>query len=159
MATGQEEDLDFAVMVWRDNGHWSVDQLSPRVAGTLDGLRKAVNAQASDSGAMAMVSVDEDFFIIVRSFNGREAILLSDASAAEDWPIAQDVLTALRINNIDDDTVTAGDPAIFADLGFSSAELIDLCREDDMYPDEILAEVATKLGFADEFDSILEQIA
>lgn len=162
MTTITDDDLDFALVVWREEGRWVVDQLPTRTAASLDLLRKAVHAQAGDEGAMAMVSIAEDFFVLVRAVRGRDTVLLSDATAAEDWPLAREVLREVGMETPVDDSdevVLAGDSALLADYGVSSTEIVDLCNDVDLYPDEILATIATRLGFADQFDAVLEQIA
>ena len=55
----------------------------------------------------------------------------------------------------DDDPQPAGDLDIVSDLGMAALELGVLCDDDDLYPDEILGDVATRLGFGDAFERIV----
>lgn len=160
MVSRIDDDVDFALLAWQDAGRWRVEQLPVRSASTLDGLRKAVNAQPVESNPVAMVSVDEDFFVIVRATTRGDEYLLSDASAAEDWSIAEEVLHAIggNVPSRDDEVVVAGALSMFADFGLHAHDIQDLCQEPDLYPDEMLATIATSLGFAGQFDAMLEQL-
>lgn len=160
MVSRIDDDLDFALLAWQDAGRWRVEQLPMRAASSLDGLRKAVNAQPVESNPVAMVSVDEDFFVIVRATSRGEEYLLSDASAAQDWSIAEEVLNAVGASmpSRDDEVVVAGAANMFADFGLTAHDIQEMCQEVDLYPDEMLATIATSLGFAGQFDAMLEQL-
>ena len=58
-----------------------------------------------------MVSVADDFFIAVRVFGDDERILLSDVTAAEDWPLAREVLERLELPLPDEDDLDTMQPA------------------------------------------------
>jgi putative tRNA adenosine deaminase-associated protein len=45
----------------------------------------------------------------------------------------------------------AGDLEMFADLGLGSMELSLICSDLDAYPDELLAQIATRIGFGPQF--------
>ena len=49
----------------------------------------------------------------------------------------------------------AGDLDIFADLGFGSMELAAVCSDLELYPDEMLAQVAARIGFGPAFDRVM----
>ena len=50
-----------------------------------------------------MLSVDDEFFVIVRPVPGGASLLLSDATAGLDYDIAADVLDLLHVPVPDDD--------------------------------------------------------
>ena len=52
----------------------------------------------------------------------------------------------------DDDSEPVGDLALLADLGLAEDDLADLLDDEDLYPDEVLSDVADALGFGDLFD-------
>ena len=160
MVSRIDDDLDFALLAWQEAGRWQVDQLPTKSASTLDGLLKAVNAQPVEANPIAMISVDEDFFVVVRATSRGDEFLLSDASAAEDWSLAAEVLQAVggEVPSRNDDVVVAGHLNTFADFGLHSSDIEALCQEVDTYPDEMLATIATALGFAGQFDAMLEQL-
>jgi putative tRNA adenosine deaminase-associated protein len=41
---------------------------------------------------------------------------------------------------------------MFADLGMSAMELSAVCSDLELYPDEILAQIAARIGFGQQFD-------
>jgi putative tRNA adenosine deaminase-associated protein len=107
-----------------------------------------------------MVSVDEDFFVLVRVDGGRARLLISDVTAATEWPLARQIVDELDIPLADDDDeqVPAGDLAILADLGMSAMDLGALCDDVDLYPEEMLEEIADALGFGNQFHDAIEAV-
>ena len=51
-------------------------------------LAGALRRFPGDGGAIGMVAIDEDFFVIVRVAGPSVRILLSDITAAEEWELA-----------------------------------------------------------------------
>ena len=152
-----EEDVDFAVAAYRDDGEWQLVELHPSVAEDFDGLTKALGRFPSDVGVLGMVSMNDDFFVLVRKSGTQVRMLLSDVTAASDWPLASGVadLVDVPVPDDEDDPQPAGDLDIISDLGMAALELGVLCDDDDLYPDEILGDVATRLGFGDAFERIV----
>lgn len=151
-----EDDVDFAVAAYRDDGEWQLVELHPSVAEDLDNLTDALGRFPSDVGVLGMVSMDDDFFVLVRKVGTQVRVLLSDVTAAKDWPLAGGVADLVDVPDADDDDPRpAGDLDIVSDLGMAALELGVLCDDDDLYPDEILGDVATRLGFGDAFERIV----
>ena len=46
----------------------------------------------------------------------------------------------------------AGDLDIFADLGVAAMEVSAVCGDLELYPDEMLAQIASRIGFGPQFD-------
>jgi putative tRNA adenosine deaminase-associated protein len=104
---------------------------------------------------MALISVDEDFFLIVRSRGADVSLLLSDASASTDWALARSAVDHLGVPVEDDDEpAPAGDLGIVADMGIPAMDMGVLLDDYELYPDEQLSDIATKLGFGPRFDDI-----
>lgn len=153
-----EDDVDFAVVAYREEGVWQVQALPRRVALDFDDLVAALRPWPADSGALGLVAVDEDFFVLVRVRGQRVEALLSDVTAATEWPLASGVLDLLDLPDPDDDDPQpAGDLGVVADLGMSAIDLA-LLIDDDLYPDEVLADVATQIGFRGQFDAAVEAV-
>jgi putative tRNA adenosine deaminase-associated protein len=154
-----EDSVDFAVVAYREEGAWQVQPLPHRVAaGDLDALVVALRPWPSESGSLGLVSIDEDFFVLVR-VQGRDVrVLLSDVTAAAEWPLAAAVMDLLDLPEPDDedDPQPAGQMDIVADLGVTAIDLALLCDDPDLYPDEVLTDVAHRLGFGPEFEGALE---
>jgi putative tRNA adenosine deaminase-associated protein len=150
---------DFAVVVYRGEDAWEASALPARVGEDLDDLIAAIRQQSGGGGAIGLVSVEDDFFVAVRVDGENVRLLLSDVTAAGESPIAGEVLEALDLPmpSADDERVQpAGDLAIFADLGMTAMELGALCDDLDLYPDQMLASIASRLGFGEPFRRALD---
>jgi putative tRNA adenosine deaminase-associated protein len=150
---------DFAVAVSRDEGRWDVAPLPTRAAHDLDALVRALSQLTAEQGVLGLVSVADDFFVALRVQGQDVRLLLSDASAATEWPLARDVLEALDLPMPDDDddpddsAFPAGDLDIFRDFGMPGMEVATICGDLDLYPDEMIGRIASRLGFAEQFES------
>ncbi len=155
------EAIDFAVAAYREDGEWQVSPLPPRAATELDVLIQVLRQLPSEVGTLGMVSVDEDFFLIARVSGARVRLLLSDVGAATESPLARAVVERLELPPPDDDDdqiQPAGDLSIVADLGLAAMELGAMCDDLDLYPDEMLGDIAARLGFGQQFDDMLEAV-
>jgi putative tRNA adenosine deaminase-associated protein len=153
-------ELDFAVAAYAEDEVWTVTPLVLRGEPDLSALVSALRRYPGESGVIGMISVDEDFFIVLRLDGGRARLLMSDVTAATEWPLAKQVLDELDIPLADDDDeqVPAGDLAILADLGMSAMDLGALCDDVDLYPEEMLEEIAETLGFGNQFHDAIEAV-
>ena len=150
-----EDDVDFVVAAYRDEGAWTVVELAPRLGEDFDGFTTALSRFPSDVGVLGLASVNDDFFVVVRRSGDHLRVLLSDSTAARDWSLAADVSDQIHALAAEDEPRPVGDLEIVADLGLSSVELSLLCEDDDLYPDEALADLADRLGFGDQFEAIV----
>lgn len=148
------EGVDFAVVAYREEGVWQVEQLTEGTVTDLEQLCAELRRWPGDGGSLGMISVDEDFFLLVRVLGARTKVLLSDVTAANDWPIARSAVEHLELPlpDDDDDQVPAGDLNIVADLGMGAMDMGALLDDFDLYPDEMLGDIARRLGFARQFD-------
>nr|WP_167217852.1 tRNA adenosine deaminase-associated protein [Kribbella shirazensis] len=153
-------DLDFAVAAYTEDGNWTVTPLVLRGEPDLSTLVSALRRYAGEAGVLGMVSVDEDFFVLVRVFGSHARFLISDVTAATEWPLARQVVDELDIplDDDDDEQVPAGDLTIVADLGMSAMDLGALCDDVDLLPEEMLEEVAETLGFGNQFHDAIEAV-
>ena len=152
-----EDDVDFAVAAYHDEGQWQVVELNPRLGEDVDDLSDALGRFPSDVGVLGLVSMNDDFFVIVRRSGTRVRAMLSDVTAIDDWPLAGGVADLLDLPPlVDDDAPHAvGDLEILSDLGMTAFDLGTLCDDDDLYPDDILLDVAGRLGFGGELEAVL----
>jgi putative tRNA adenosine deaminase-associated protein len=146
--------IDFAVVAYREEGTWQVEPLVEDKVEDLDSLAAELRRWPGDGGSLGLLSVDEDFFLIVRVLGAETRILLSDITAATDWPVARSAVEHLELPLPDDedDQVPAGDLGIVADLGMGAMDMGALLDEYELYPDEMLGDIATKLGFGAQFE-------
>jgi putative tRNA adenosine deaminase-associated protein len=158
----EETLVDFAVVIFREDEQWNVGPLPLRAAENLDALVAAVRQQPSEGVALGICSYGDDFFLVVRPHGQDVRLFLSDASAAGEWPIAAQALEAIETEDTepDDDDAEqappAGDLGIFADLGVSSLMLSTICADLELYPDEVVAQIATHIGFGPQFDQAVD---
>lgn len=154
MITEQIEGIDFALAVYRDEGVWQVQEIAHDLLDDVETLAGALRRFPGDFGALALVAVDEDFFVIARVSGPQVRLLLSDVTAADEWEIAQSTVEhlGLPLPELDDDPVPAGDLDILGDLGMTAMDMGALLDDEELFPDEMLSEVARRLGFGPTFD-------
>lgn len=150
--------VDFAVVAFREEGQWQIGALPHRAAEDLAALSKAVRQQPSESVTLALCSYGDDFFLVLRPDGADMRVLISDATAAREWPVAAQALELVGedIPEDDDQVAPAGDLDIFADLGMDAMELQAVCTDLEQYPDEMLAQIANRIGFGPQFDRALD---
>lgn len=158
---GQQPDADaYAVICFRVDGRWEVSVLPEVLTDDLDGLIEAVRQQPGENGAFALVDVADEFFVVVRVQHGRTRLLLSDVTAADDWDLAAQVLDELDLDvpaeDDPDEVWPAGDLGVFDDMGLDAMELGAILSDVDAYADEILGVLARRLGFAEEFERVVD---
>lgn len=147
--------MDLAVVAYRDDGVWYVQELRAAALESVDSIGKELRRYPGETGALAMIAVDEDFVLIIRAQGTLIKVLLSDASAATDWELARSAVDHLGlVVEDDDDQVPAGDLGIVADMGYAAQEMGALMDDFDLYPDEVLSSIAERLGFGTKFDEI-----
>ncbi len=148
------EGVDFALAAYREEGVWQVEEIPHDRLGGVAELATELRRYPGDFGALGMISIDEDFFLLVRVAGAAIRMLLSDITAASEWPIARSVVDELDLPmpDDDDDPVPAGDLGIVGDLGLDAMDMGALLDDLDAYPDEILGEIAAKLGFGTQYD-------
>ncbi len=149
--------VDFALVVYREEGVWQLQELSPRTVADIDSIAAELRRYPGDNGALGLVSVDEDFFVLVRVQGARVKVLLSDITAATEWPIARSAVEFLELPlpEDEDEQAPAGDPSIVADLGMSAMDMAALLDDLDLYPDEMLGDIAHRLGFGRLYDEVV----
>ncbi|MDP9821076.1 tRNA adenosine deaminase-associated protein [Nocardioides massiliensis] len=151
------EGVDFAVLAYREEGTWQLEELDDDVLDDVEDIADELSRWPGDLGAIALISVDEDFAVLVRAVGDDVTALVSDVTAATVWPLARSVveLLDLPVPDDDDEPVPGGDPGLLADLGLPAMTLAALLDDEDLYPDEFLSAVADKLGFGEPFDEFV----
>jgi putative tRNA adenosine deaminase-associated protein len=152
----QSDGVDFALAAYREDGEWQLQEIASPAFESIDSLSHALRRLPGEGGAVGMVAVDEDFFVIVRVEGSSTRVLLSDVTAAEEWELARSAVDFLGLPaDADDDEeepVPAGDLDLLGDLGMHAVDLAVLLDDVELYPDEMLSDVARRLGFGELFD-------
>lgn len=161
------EDVEgFAVAVVHEDTTWKCTPLSAAALSSLSTAEDELRALRSTGAVFGLLDVDDEFFIVLRPGPTGSRLLISDATAAIDYDIAVEVLEALNVEvpDIDPDELDdiepweEGDLGVLADLGLPEPVLSVILTETDLYPDEQLGMVAQRLGFADEFSTVLDKL-
>jgi putative tRNA adenosine deaminase-associated protein len=160
MSESAQTSVDFAVVAYREEGSWQVVALPPRAAGDLDTLLHALRQWPGDSGSLGMVCVDEDFFVLARIHGSDVRLLLSDITAASEWPLARGILDRLQLPAPGDDDAPepAGDLGLVSDLGFDAMAMGSLIDDAELYPDEMLTDMAARMGFGAQFELAVDTV-
>lgn len=160
-----DDSVDFVAVAYTEEGSWQVTALPPSVGRDLELLLDSVRRHPADGWLLGMVSVDDDFFVMVRLASAAETAdvrcLLSDVTAATDWPLARQVIDHLELPVPDDDDPAqpGGDLGIVADLGMPAIDVGVLCDDPELYPDEMLLRIAERLGFSSAFRRVIADSA
>ena len=151
-----EATQDFAIEAWHEDGRWSIASLPDPddLTHIIDRLKK----QQTNGGAIALIAIDDEFFLAVRVLGTHVKFFISDISCAIDYEVAAEFLELADIDQPEeeDEPLPAGDIDIFSDLGLHSMELSTLCDDADLFPDEQIEAIANRLGFAEELSQLLE---
>ncbi|GAA3132522.1 tRNA adenosine deaminase-associated protein [Planomonospora alba] len=164
-----EEALDFAIVVYREDDRWEAEMLPAALTSDLHGLIQALCQQPSISGTIGLVAVGDEFFVALRVFGERVDVFLSDIAASLDFPLAQQVLEYLDVPVPDEEeldailqdeeaVLPAGDLSIFADLGLDEMELGILSGDIDLLPEDVLSSIAARLGFSEPFERAIDSM-
>ena len=153
-----DDGVDFALAAYREEGTWQVQELAHDQLVDIETLSHALRRFPGDGGAVGMIAFDEDFFLIIRVAGATTRILLSDVTAADEWEVASSAVDFLGLPppEEDDDQVPAGDLDLLGDLGIQAMDMAVLLDDLDLYPDEMLSEVARRLGFGEAFDDAVD---
>ncbi|MBN4654349.1 tRNA adenosine deaminase-associated protein [Corynebacterium diphtheriae] len=147
---------NFAVTVARVNATWQVRAFNDDYS-SLKRSIDAVRTLRAEGAAFAMLSIEDDYFVLVRPTPQGVKLLISDAPAATEDDFAADILDELDADQPDpEDTPYAeGDFDILADLGLSEQIMSIITDETDWWASEQLQRIAEELGFDDELEQAL----
>ena len=153
-----EDEVDLVIALYREDGRAVAVPLDVDLANDLDELITQLSRLPGDSGADGWVSVAGEFFVICRVRGRTVEVLLSDATAATDWPIARDVVDYLGEEPPDEDADPAplGDLGMYAASGLRAFEMESIATDYDEDSDVLLGRIASKLKIRAEFDAAVE---
>jgi putative tRNA adenosine deaminase-associated protein len=156
MGDVSEQTQDFAIEAWHEDGRWSIASLPDPddLTHIIDRLKK----QQTNGGAVALITIDDEFFLAIRVLGTHVKFFISDVSCAIDYEVAAEFLDLADLDQPEeeDEPLPAGDLDIFSDLGLHSMELSTLCDDADLFPDEQIEAIANRLGFSEQLTELLE---
>lgn len=152
-----EDDIDFAVAIYREDGAPVAQALSADSVNDLEALIAELRRLPGDAGAAAVVAIAEEFFALVRVRGRHVQVFLSDAVAAIDWPLARDISDYLGAELPDEDEAgPLGDGEIFADFGLSDFDLEAIASDLDSDADELALQLVDKIKFGPQFRKVVD---
>lgn len=158
-----ETSPSWAVRVERTGERWRVELLAPDADDELTALERALGDPGASWPGPYVLVVDTRLYFVALTFGpgGMVRAMISDATLQE-WVLAGEVVERYGIDagetpdiGDDEDGMPAGDLDIFADAGLPAADLMPILIA-DLWADEMLAAVATRLGFADELAAAVQ---
>jgi putative tRNA adenosine deaminase-associated protein len=153
-----EDDVDFVIAAYREEGRWVVARLPDRVGTTAEGFLAALRQLPGEGGVFGALSVADEFFLLAHTVRDGVRILISDETTLLDWPIARAAAAVIGLDWSEDDLEEfeiTGDVDLCAEFGLDAVELAWICADPDRYPDEQVRAIASKLGFGRELASAL----
>jgi putative tRNA adenosine deaminase-associated protein len=153
-----EDEIDFVLAAYREDGQPYVQELAKDLANDLDELIVQLRRLPGDAGALGFVSLFQDVFVITRVRGPHVQVLLSDGTAANEWPIARDVADYLgeEIPEEEDESEPMGDLGLLADLGLSDFDMGAIIDDLDMGSDEMLVNIADRIKLNPQFQKVAE---
>ncbi len=163
-ARNQAADLPdgFGVAVVREDGKWRCSPLHRAALNSLAAAETELRELRSAGAVFGLLDIDDEFFVIVRPAPSGARLFLSDATAALDYDIAQEVLEKLdadiSLDDLEDEEpFEEGDLGVLSDVGLSEGVLSIILDNDD-YADEQLVRIAQEMGFGDELTAVLDKL-
>ena len=148
--------VDFGIIAWHEDGRWDASRLiSTRDIGAIiDSLK----AQQTNGGAIALIAIEDEFVIIARALGDQMQMMISDVTYALDYEVAAELIEVLDLEfpEEDDEAQPGGDLDLLNDLGVSEMELLTILDDSELYPDEQLEAIASRLGFGEQFNQVIE---
>jgi putative tRNA adenosine deaminase-associated protein len=154
----EADHVDFAIAAYREEGRWVVVSLPPASVVTAEGFVHDLRQLPGEGGVFGVVCVADEFFVLAHTVRDGVRMMISDAMALLDWSLAQEAadLIGLDWDEADiEEFEAAGDVTLCADYGLDGPELVMICQDPELYPDEQVRAIAKRLGFAPELSAAL----
>ncbi|WP_411742069.1 tRNA adenosine deaminase-associated protein [Raineyella sp. W15-4] len=158
-----DEDVDFVIAAYREDGNPVVVALDLEMANDLDEMINHLRRLPGEAGAIGMLSLVEEVFVIVRVRGAIVQVFLSDGAASDEWPVARDILDYLGLDEVptegedEDEVVPVGDSEILRDLGVGDFDLEQLAEDFDTASDEALLQLADRIGMGPQVRATVQE--
>ncbi|MCW2596080.1 MAG: hypothetical protein QOJ37_2244 [Pseudonocardiales bacterium] len=150
----------FAVAAYREGPQWRVEPLPPTVLGDLSVLLSALRSQPPEGGPFVIACVEDEFFVIARQDGRRISLLLSDLTAAVEFPLAEQAMSRLGEDPPADDELDevwpVGDLELFSDLDLGEDEMEDILDDLELLPEEMLDTIVERLELSEPYGRAIE---
>lgn len=150
----------FGVAVVREDGKWRCTAMRAASLTSLSVAETELRELRSAGAVFGLLNIDDEFFVIVRPGPAGARLLLSDATAALDYDIADEVLDQLDADIDAEDLEESepfeeGDLGLLSDLGLPAAVLGVILDESDQAVEEQLHRIASEMGFDEQLSAAL----
>ena len=146
------DDIDYVVAIYREGGQWVAAPLPPRAGESLDNVVQAIRQFPGEGGNLGFVSIHDDAAVVLRVTGPDVQVFISDASAADDFSLAAEVIDLVGEPEDDEEPAVAGDTSLLKDFGISTSDLMAICEDNEFYPHDVFAEIAERLGCGPQFE-------
>ena len=148
------DEIDFVIALYREDGSAVAMELAPALANDLDELIEQLRRLPGDAGALGVVSIAGEFFVLCRVRGRTVQVLLNDSIAANDWPIARDVVDYLGVElpDPDGDSEPLGDFSMLVDQGVAEFDLEQIASDLDEDSDQLVRQIVDLMKFSVPFD-------
>ena len=160
----------FAVALARTEDGWSGHEVDLDDVEDLEALAEQLRELSGEGDGPGLLLLDEDdeYVAIVRVDGGAGAldeprVFLSDRRAVQASEVAAMLWEDAPAAEAGDDdegprpgAEPVGDAGLLGDLGISAAELLELCAEEGVLPDDVLTTVCERAGCADVLERVRE---
>ncbi|MGI8680516.1 MAG: tRNA adenosine deaminase-associated protein [Jatrophihabitans sp.] len=150
----------FAIAAFREGPQWRVEPLPPTVLDDLGILLSALRSQPPEGGPFVVAFVEDEFFVIARQEGRRISLLLSDLTAAVEFPLAEQAMTRLGEDPPADDELDevwpVGDLDLFTDVDVGEDEIEDILDDLDLLPEEMLETIMERLEMSEQYGQAID---
>jgi len=151
----EDDEIDFCVAMYREDGEPTGVALEPDLANDFEGLIAHLQRIPGDAGAMGMISLDSEVLVVVRVRGPRHVqVFVSDVYFVDTWPLVRDAVDFLGLEPGTGEVPEegpVGDLGMFADQGLSEMDLDAMFMDEDLTSEDIAERIATGVRFGTVF--------
>lgn len=147
---------DYGVLAWHEEGRWNLEVMEE--PNDLEYIIDALKSRRVNGGSYALITIDDEFFIVGRAMGTQIQMMISDVTYALDYDVASDLIDVLDLPapEEDDDSQPGGDMDLLQDHGMSAMELEALANDGELFPDEQVEAIAWRLGFGEAYAELAD---
>ena len=151
------DDVDIAVALYREDGQATAVALDLELVNDLEALIEYLRRLPGDAGSLGMISLADEVFVLARVRGRTVQLYLSDVVAADEWPIARDIVEYLGedLPADDDPPAPVGDGSMLADAGLHEIDLEAIATDYSEDATVLLERIAAKIQFGPQFRAAL----
>lgn len=145
----KSEDIDYCVILWREEGAWNTASVPARQALVIDDVIALCRQYPGEGGVFAVIGVAEEFFLFLRVDPRQVEGFISDSLALLDWDMAVDLADIIDLDWDEADLIdfeAIGDTDMLQLFHLRSDDIQAICENPDLYPDQQVQEILKRMG-------------